>query len=89
MIDEIKFYSAAEPVKLIDVKSDSSLTDDDPLIKRQSKRKKAAPTYTLPQVLDMVEELPTLDLNSFREFYDTKRQQKKARARARKAKIEP
>ena len=72
-----------------DVKSDSSCSEDEHLIKRQSKRKKAAPTYTLPQVLEMVKELPVLNLDSFREFYDTKRQQKKARARARKAKIEP
>ena len=72
-----------------DGKSNSSGSEEEPLVKRQSKRKKSAPTYTFPQVLDMVKVLPVIDVSSFKEFYETKRQQKKARARARKAKIEP
>ena len=71
----------------IDGKSDCSGSEGEPLVKRQSKRKKSAPIYTFPQVLEMVKTLPVIDMNSFREFYETKRQQKKARARARRAKM--
>lgn len=73
-----------------DGKSDSSDSEnEEPLVKRQSKRKKCAPTFTFPQVLEMVGELPVIDTDLFAKYYQTKRQQKKARARARKAKIEP
>ncbi|XP_063679311.1 uncharacterized protein LOC134814904 [Bolinopsis microptera] len=71
----------------IDGKSDCSGSEGEPLVKRQSKRKKSAPIFTFPQVLEMVKTLPVIDMNSFREFYETKRQQKKARARARRAKM--
>ena len=74
------------------LKSEIPVVEDDneePFIKRVSKRKKCRPSFAINDILDIVKVLPEVDEASFRTFYKTKRQQKRARVRARQSRVGP
>ena len=67
----------------------SSGEEGTPFVRRCSKRKITARTYTLEQVAEIVGTLPEINETSFKIYHKTTRQQKKARARARQLKVDP
>lgn len=81
------------PSEIKQMKSEIHLPNEndevEPLVRRNSKRKKCGPSFALNDVLDIVRVLPEISEVSFRAFYKTKRQQKRARVRARQARVEP